>query len=70
MEGPSEALGLLWSGSAAAVAGGSALSLLAALACPVAMIVMMRAMMRPQHRDTRSDQATTPDAATKEDPRG
>lgn len=61
------AIPLLWSGSAVAVAGGSALSLLAALACPVAMFFMMRAMMAPQHRDARSDQAPTPDDAAKED---
>ena len=38
------AIPLFWSGGATAAAGGSLLSLLAVLACPVAMYFMMRSM--------------------------
>lgn len=44
------AIPLFWSGGALAAAGGSLLSLLAVLACPLGMYFMMRAMM-PAHRD-------------------
>jgi len=44
------ALPLIWSGGWAA-AGGSLLSVLAVLACPVGMYFMMRGMMRMQHQD-------------------
>jgi hypothetical protein len=39
------AIPLVWSGNALAAAGGSLLSVLAVLACPVGMYFMMRAMM-------------------------
>jgi len=39
------ALPLFWTGSVWGAAGGSVLSVVAALACPIAMFVMMRAMM-------------------------
>ena len=44
------AIPLFWSGGTVAAAGGSLLSLLAVLACPVGMYFMMRAMM-PAHRE-------------------
>ena len=44
------AIPLFWSGGAVAATGGSLLSLLAVLACPVGMYFMMRAMM-PAHRE-------------------
>ena len=43
------AIPLFWSGRAAAVAGGSILSLLALLACPLGMFFMMRAMSNMSH---------------------
>ena len=43
------ALPLFWSGSSAAVAGGSILSVLAVLACPLGMYFMMRAMTSMDH---------------------
>jgi hypothetical protein len=50
------AMPLVWSGGWAA-AGGSLLSVLALLACPLGMFFMMRAMMKMQRP---RDQATTP----------
>lgn len=43
------AIPLFWSGSAAAAAGGSILSVLALLACPLGMFFMMRAMGGMNH---------------------
>ncbi len=43
------ALPLFWSGGALAAAGGSVLSLLALLACPLGMYFMMRAMGSTHH---------------------
>ena len=43
------AIPLFWSGSAAAAAGGSILSVLALLACPLGMFFMMRAMSNMSH---------------------
>ena len=60
------AIPLLWSGSSLAAAGGSALTLLAALACPLGMFFMMRAMM-PQHRNGPSDGSKAPANGGKED---
>ena len=45
------ALPLFWSGNAAAAAGGSLLSVLALLACPLGMFFMMRAMGSMGHRE-------------------
>lgn len=42
------AIPLFWSGTAVGAAGGSLLSVLAALACPLGMYFMMRAMTRRQ----------------------
>jgi hypothetical protein len=61
------ALPLFWSGNALAATGGSVLSLLAVLACPLAMFFMMRAMMPTQHHDARGDNATGNGAHAKED---
>ena len=44
------AIPLFWSGRAAAAAGGSILSVLALLACPLGMFFMMRAMSNMSHR--------------------
>jgi uncharacterized membrane protein len=44
------AIPLIWTGGWAA-AGGSLLSVLALLACPLGMYFMMRGMMNMQHRD-------------------
>src|SRR5439155_25390955 len=43
------AIPLLWSGSATAATGGSILSVLALLACPLGMYFMMRAMGNMNH---------------------
>ena len=43
------AIPLFWSGSAAAATGGSILSVLALLACPLGMFFMMRAMAGMNH---------------------
>lgn len=43
------AIPLFWSGSAAAATGGSVLSVLALLACPLGMFFMMRAMSNMGH---------------------
>lgn len=48
------AIPLFWSGNAVAAAGGSLLSVLAALACPIGMFFMMRAMM-PGRREKRDE---------------
>ena len=48
------ALPLIWSGGWVA-AGGSLLSVLALLACPVGMYFMMRGMMGMQHQDSRPE---------------
>ena len=61
------AIPLLWSGSSLAAAGGSALTLLAALACPLGMFFMMRAMM-PQNRHAPGDGAKARDNAVQENP--
>lgn len=61
------AIPLVWSGNALAATGGSVLSLLAVLACPLAMFFMMRAMMPVQHHDASGDQSTAPDKRAKED---
>src|SRR5947209_5549219 len=45
------AIPLFWSGSAAAATGGSILSALAFLACPLGMYFMMRAMGSMSHGD-------------------
>ena len=60
------AIPLFWSGSALAAVGGSALSVLAALACPLGMYFMMRAMM-PGHGDARSARTNTTTNTVKED---
>lgn len=61
------AIPLFGSGNALAATGGSVLSLLAVLACPLAMFFMMRAMMPPQHHDARGDQSTASDMRAKDD---
>ena len=61
------AIPLLWSGSALAATGGSILSVLALLACPLGMFFMMRAMMPGQQRDARGDHSTAPEARAKEE---
>lgn len=48
------ALPLIWSGGWVAT-GGSLLSVLALLACPVGMYFMMRGMMSMQHKDSRAE---------------
>ncbi len=50
------AIPLVWSGGWAA-AGGSVLSVLALLACPVSMYFMMRGMMNMQRHDGKSERA-------------
>jgi hypothetical protein len=45
------AIPMFWSGSTLGIAGGSLLSVLAALACPLGMYFMMRAMMNMGHHD-------------------
>ena len=53
------AIPLFWSGGAVAVAGGSVLSALAVLACPLGMYFMMRAMGSMNHgkQDTPTSEA-------------
>lgn len=53
------AIPLFWSGSAAAATGGSILSVLALLACPLGMFFMMRAMSKGQQRPKDKDQRRT-----------
>lgn len=60
------AIPLMWSGSSLAAAGGSALTVLAALACPLGMYFMVRAMM-PQHRGGPGDESKAPERSIKED---
>ena len=62
------AIPLFWSGGAVAAAGGSLLSLLAVLACPVGMYFMMRAMM-PAHREAAGQADSTRQESGKEDGR-
>jgi hypothetical protein len=52
------ALPLFWSGSTLGAAGGSLLSVLAALACPLGMYFMMRAMGGMQHGGSREEEAS------------
>ena len=56
------AIPLFWSGSAAAATGGSILSVLALLACPLGMFFMMRAMTGMNHgaQEHPKDDAGTP----------
>ena len=56
------AIPLFWSGSAAAATGGSILSVLALLACPLGMYFMMRAMGGMNHgaQEHPKDDAATP----------
>lgn len=58
------AIPLFWSGSAAAATGGSILSALAFLACPLGMYFMMRAMSNMNHgaQGHAKDDAGKPDA--------
>lgn len=55
------AIPLFWSGGAVAAAGGSLLSVLALLACPVGMYFMMRTMGNMSHGDDRRAPAATTD---------
>jgi hypothetical protein len=57
------AIPLLWSGSALGAAGGSLLSVLAVLACPLGMYFVMRAMGGMQHGGSRGDE-TSPERQT------
>ena len=56
------ALPLFWSGGTVAAAGGSLLSVLGLLACPLGMYFMMRAMGNMSRRDDKRTPATTTDA--------
>src|SRR5207247_4013318 len=58
------AIPLFWSGSAAAATGGSILSALALLACPLGMYFMMRAMGNMNHtgQSHAKDDTQKPDA--------
>lgn len=61
------AIPLFWSGGAVAVAGGSLLSVLALLACPLGMYFMMRMMGNMSHGDHQRPQASTTDRAPARD---
>jgi hypothetical protein len=52
------AIPLFWSGSLLGTAGGSLLSVLAVLACPLGMYFMMRAMGDMPHGGSREDEAS------------
>ncbi|MBI4638627.1 MAG: hypothetical protein HY727_19995 [Candidatus Rokubacteria bacterium] len=62
------ALPLLWSGSAVAAAGGSLLSVLAVLACPLGMYFMMRAMAGSGHASDHRAEPAKAEAAKKDGP--
>ena len=63
------AVPLFWSGNTIAAAGGSVVSVLALVACPLGMYFMMRAMSRMEHGGRSETERVDAHAASQRPPR-